>query len=106
MSDIKKTITFVDSVKVLDHDGAIEFEAAAGDTVNLPAPSANRWIRRGKAVAGKAAKPVTSEKAAPEQKKATRQVPLTAADDAKKTSTVKAKPSATAKKASNKKQAD
>jgi hypothetical protein len=106
MSDIKKTVTFVDSVEVVDHAGAIEFEAAAGDTVDLPAPSANRWIRRGKAVAGKAAKPAKNEKPAPENKKPARQAPLTAVDGPKKTSTVKAKPSATAKKTSNKKQAD
>ena len=106
MSDIKKTVTFVDSVEVMDHDGNIEFKAAAGDTVDLLAPSANRWIRRGKAVAGKAGKPVAKKPDAPEQPKATRQVPLTAADDAKKTSTVKAKKSATKTKAEQKKQAD
>lgn len=52
MSDIKKTVTFTESVEVLDHIGDLAFEAQAGETMDLAAASANRWIRRGKAVEG------------------------------------------------------
>ena len=49
MSDKKVKIKFNDAVKVLDHNGNIEFEAKAGESVSLVEASANRWIKRGKA---------------------------------------------------------
>ena len=62
MTDIKKTVTFTADVSVEDADGEVTFEAKAGDTKDLVTPSANRWIRRGKAVEGKPEKPKAASK--------------------------------------------
>jgi len=89
MTDIKKTITFTSSVDVRKHDGTIEFKAEAGETVTLSAPSANRWLRRNKAVPGKAEiKPAAAEKAEkPETME--KQAPITAPDNNKKNAPAK-----------------
>lgn len=49
-----KEITFIENVEVKDHNDEIEFKANRGDSGELPESSANRWVRRGKAVFGKA----------------------------------------------------
>ena len=46
-------ITFTEGVEVKDHNGEIEFKARRGESGKLPKASAERWIRRGKAVEGK-----------------------------------------------------
>jgi len=46
---IKQKITFTDDVEVLDHEDKVEQSFKKGETVDLPAPSAQRWIRREKA---------------------------------------------------------
>jgi len=45
----KKTVTFSEAVTVLDYTGTKVQSFEAGQTVSLPTPSAERWIRRGKA---------------------------------------------------------
>lgn len=44
-------VRFVEAAIVYDHRGEIEQEFEAGQEVDLPAPSAHRWVRRGVAVA-------------------------------------------------------
>lgn len=106
MSDITKQVTFTDDVAVHDADGGIEFEAKAGTTMDLLAPSANRWIRRGKAVAGsKAPAAIQKQPEKPAEKPAEtmeRQAPIT--QQAKAPAPKKKR--ATSKKAAPKKQAD
>lgn len=48
-----KLVTFLDPVTVTDENNNPVFSAKMGEEIELPAPSAERWIRRGKAVAGK-----------------------------------------------------
>lgn len=97
MSDIKKQVTFTDDVSVKDPDGKVTFSAKAGETVDLVAPSATRWIRRKKAVPGKVnVKAAAPAEDAPAQENK-RQAPITSE---------KPKKSAPKKKAAPKKQAD
>lgn len=102
--EFKKTVTFTESVSVTDGDGKVTFSADAGETVTLVVPSANRWIRRNKAVPGEA-KPEQVEKPADDKKHEASQpsAPITATDD-KKQSAPKKK--AEKQKAAPKKQAD
>ena len=65
---MKEKITFLEDVEVEDHNGDVVFEAKAGDTVELVAPSAARWVRRKKAEYTTDEKP--KKKAAPKKKKA------------------------------------
>lgn len=58
MSDTE--ITFTESVRVMDHNQDVDFEAAAGDCVKVSEASAERWIKRGKAIAGKVKPPKKS----------------------------------------------
>ena len=102
MSDITKQVTFTADVVVRDSDGNVAFEAKAGTTMDLLAPSANRWIRRGKAVTGDKA-PAAIQKQ-PEKAADTmeRQAPITAQAQAP----APKKKRATRTKAAPKKQAD
>ena len=107
MSDIKKTVTFTEGVAVLDHNGAIAFEASAGETIDLPAPSANRWIRRGKAIEGNVKVVVSNEATGKTEtdlpETFEKQPPITAETQAP---APKKKRAYTKKKAAPKKQAD
>ena len=47
------TVTFTEAVEVLDHNGDIEQAYAVDQVVDLHPASAQRWISRGMAVAGK-----------------------------------------------------
>lgn len=49
---MKTKVTFTEDVEVKDHKGDVKFAAKEGETMELEAPSASRWIRRGKAVEG------------------------------------------------------
>ena len=66
---MKQKIKFIEDVEVVDHNDEVTFEAKAGDVVELVAPSAARWIRRGKAEIAVDA-PAPKKKAAPKKKKA------------------------------------
>lgn len=44
-------VTFLANVTVHDANGAVEQSFKDGETAQLPRASAERWIRRGKAVA-------------------------------------------------------
>ena len=46
----KTKITFLESVEVKAHDGEVEKIFVKGKSYTLPLASADRWIRRGKAV--------------------------------------------------------
>lgn len=48
-----ETVTFIEAVEVRDHNGDIEQAFKAGEVVDMNPASAQRWISRGKAVAGK-----------------------------------------------------
>lgn len=48
----KKPITFTEDVSVLDHNGDVEVSFKAGQVVELSYASANRWIKRQKAIIG------------------------------------------------------
>ena len=45
-----RRVTFLEDVEVRDHAGGVEQAFCAGKTYVLMAPSADRWIRRRKAV--------------------------------------------------------
>lgn len=48
---MNQRIKFTTDCKVVDEAGRVVFEVEAGKTAVLPRASAERWIRRGKAVA-------------------------------------------------------
>ena len=52
MNTEKQTVTFVEPVALVDHNKELEFKAFAGDVIALSPASAERWVKRGKAVMG------------------------------------------------------
>jgi len=54
--DDTKTVTFIEDVVVFDHNKEVEFEASVGEVKALAPASADRWIRRNKAVEGERVK--------------------------------------------------
>lgn len=60
----KRPVEFTEVVSVKDHNGRVIFRAEKGDIVNLPGHSADRWIRRGKAIEAKAPVKKASKKKA------------------------------------------
>ena len=103
-NEFQKVITFTHDVEVLNGSGNVTFKADAGETMELPMASANRWLRRFKAVEGKVkVEPEKPAQAEPETEALKKSKPITA--DEKPADKVKPK-SAPKKKTETKKQAD
>ena len=60
----KQTVTFLEDVTVLDHNGEIEQSFKKGEAASLAPASARRWISRGKATEGKVQKEPPAKAAA------------------------------------------
>jgi len=54
-------VEFTKNTVLRDHNGAIEFEAKAGEVVDLEYHSAQRWIRRGRAQASQESQRITQK---------------------------------------------